>query len=331
MVTGAEITIRTAVFSDGKVEPSDVQALVDLGNAVYIALGDERRNTPEEVRMNLEAPDFDAAHDTFIAEQGGQVIGYADLDFHPATGRGWSMFLLHPDHWDDALGRELLRRVEARCLERGAVECPPEMALRVHRNAVDSDHKSIALFEATGYEHIRTFNQMKMELDHPMDAPPLPEGLTLRPVELARDAYAIYQADQDAFADHWGFEGNTFEEIDHYYFHHPKADPSLWLIAYDGDEIAGFCLNRRFGDEDPSMGWVWDLGVRRPWRKRGLGSALLRRSLALFQERGFTRAALGVDSDSLTNALALYERVGMRVYKRTRIYCKYVRESKSQH
>jgi mycothiol synthase len=77
----------------------------------------------------------------------------------------------------------------------------------------------------------------------------------------------------------------------------------------DGDEVAGVLL----GEMLPDRGWVNDLAVRRPWRGRGLGEALLRHAFGAFYRRGQRTVALGVDSQSLTGATRLYERVGMRV------------------
>ena len=143
--------------------------------------------------------------------------------------------------------------------------------------------------------------------------------LSLRPFDQERDAQAVYEAHQEAFADHWGFERDSYEEWAHFMLNYARFDPSLWLIAYDGDQMAGICLNRRYEDDDPQMAWVGMLGVRRHWRRRGLGLALLKHSFALFQQRGFVRAGLGVDASSLTNAVALYERAGMHIHKRAAV------------
>jgi ribosomal protein S18 acetylase RimI-like enzyme len=95
-----------------------------------------------------------------------------------------------------------------------------------------------------------------------------------------------------------------------------KFDPSLWHIAMDGDQIAGFsiCSIERSDPEAP-MGWVHALGVRRAWRKRGLGMALLLHSFGEFYRRGYRKAGLGVDASNLTGALRLYERAGMSVFR----------------
>ena len=68
--------------------------------------------------------------------------------------------------------------------------------------------------------------------------------------------------------------------------------PSLWFIAMDGEEIAGVCLCRQYEYEDRDMGWVNILGVRRPWRRQGLGLALLHHAFNEFRKMGRLRAGL---------------------------------------
>src|SRR5690606_36307732 len=100
-----------------------------------------------------------------------------------------------------------------------------------------------------------------------------------------------------------------------------------WRIAWDGDQIAGLAISRVNSSDKPDQAWVSVLGVSRPWRKRGLGYALLRQSFALFQSSGFKTAALAVDGSSLTNAVALYERAGMHVHQQRLVFRKMIRGS----
>ena len=94
-------------------------------------------------------------------------------------------------------------------------------------------------------------------------------------------------------------------------------DPSLWLLAFDGDELAGCSLGYLERGTDTDLGWIGTLGVRAPWRRRGLGEALLRRSFAALHARGKRRIGLGVDAGNVTGALRLYERAGMRPVRRS--------------
>jgi len=105
-------------------------------------------------------------------------------------------------------------------------------------------------------------------------------------------------------------------------------DPTLWFLAMDGDEIAGISLCRPYAYDDPDMGFVNVLAVRRPWRKRGLGLALLRHSFNEFYRRGKRKVGLGVDAENLTGALRLYEKAGMHVHRQYNLYEKELRPGK---
>ncbi|NIO68281.1 MAG: GNAT family N-acetyltransferase [Anaerolineae bacterium] len=108
----------------------------------------------------------------------------------------------------------------------------------------------------------------------------------------------------------------------------PSFDQSLWFVAVDGEEIAGFSLCYSIVAEDPDMGEVATLGVRRPWRRQGLALALLHHSFGELYQRGKPKATLGVDAQSLTGATRLYEKAGMHVQRRYDSYEKELRPGK---
>ena len=113
-------------------------------------------------------------------------------------------------------------------------------------------------------------------------------------------------------------EGN-YEEWKHWTIERENFDPSLWFLAFDGEEIAGASLCTYQMDN----GWVDTLAVRRPWRRKGLGMALMLHSFGEFYRRGKYKVGLGVDSQNLTGATRLYERAGMHV---ARVYISYEKE-----
>ena len=126
----------------------------------------------------------------------------------------------------------------------------------------------------------------------------------------------MHAAQEEAFADHWGFEPSSFESWRAYNLAESE-DTSLWRIAWDGDDVAGRLHQPTLPGEDATVGWVGVLAVRRPWRRRGLGEALLREAFLAFAGRGKRTAGLGVDAENTTNAVALYERVGMHAARRS--------------
>ena len=94
---------------------------------------------------------------------------------------------------------------------------------------------------------------------------------------------------------------------------------ALWFLAWDGTDACGVVICRRHAI-DPDLGWVAALAVRREWRRRGIGHALLAHAFGAFAERNLTRAGLGVDAESPTGANSLNEDVGMSATRRFDIY-----------
>jgi len=93
----------------------------------------------------------------------------------------------------------------------------------------------------------------------------------------------------------------------------------------DGGCVAGFALGRSHLPLDRSRGVVASLAVHPAWRHRGLGFALLQNALGEFHRRGCGSVELLVDGDSLTGALRLYERAGVRAFRTQIIYEKELR------
>lgn len=132
--------------------------------------------------------------------------------------------------------------------------------------------------------------------------------MSVRVFSPGRDERAVYEAVEDAFRDVWGRPRGTFERFAGM-TSAEGFDPELWFLAVDGDEISGMCLCKTVA----GRGWIDVVGVRRPWRGRGLGLALPRHAFGEFYRRGVTRVELSVDAESLTGAPRLYRRAGMSV------------------
>lgn len=151
---------------------------------------------------------------------------------------------------------------------------------------------------------------MAIELTEEPPEPELPAGLVVD--ELRDDEYrAFYDALNEAFAEHWEWHPDPFEEwIERRGGQHRDEHGPVWFVVRDGDELAAVTRN------DANVaggGYVGAIGVRPAWRGKGLAKALLYRTFAEFWRRGTPRATLDVDSQNATGAVALYERVGMRI------------------
>jgi ribosomal protein S18 acetylase RimI-like enzyme len=185
------------------------------------------------------------------------------------------------------------------------------------RNGVDAgDQPGREIHKAAGFTPIRFSWRMEIQLSQPPNLATWPAGVELRPFVSAEHARQVFEAHQEAFADHWGHTPVPYDDWDLRKLKSENFDPSLWHVAWAGDEIAGISLcSKRAG-----IGWVGTLGVRRPWRRQGLGMALMQHSFGEFYRRAQFTIGLGVDASSPTGATRLYERAGMRVASEFVIY-----------
>ena len=264
---------------------------------------------------------FDASRDVVIAEIDGRPVGFVQVDWVDTTD-GLREFrsagFVDPPWRRRGIGTRLLRAGWELIAERAA-EHPTDRPTFAGMWADDKQAGRIALAREHGYEPVRWFFTMERPLRSPLpDVPPLPEGLELRPVG-PDDARAIWDTDHEAFRDHWGGHDDSDANFRRW-VESPELQPKNFLVAWDGDEIAGAVLNVIYHEENAELGirrgWLDSVYTRRPWRGRGLARALIMRSLRLLAERGMDTAALGVDADNPSGALRLYESCGFEVAER---------------
>ena len=191
-------------------------------------------------------------------------------------------------------GGRIIELAESRLAEEGSA--------RLHAWTIAGNEPGAELFRSRGYAEVRRFWEMGVDLD---GEPPEPD-VPAEPFAMD-DARAFHAALEAAFADHWERHPEPFESWWERQVGRSNYDPSLWYVIRDGEEIAATCRN----EERESGGYVGSLGVRREWRGRGYGRALLLHTFREFHRRGHRRVTLGVDAANPTGATRLYESVGM--------------------
>lgn len=308
----------------------DVQASLVLFNRwSRSVVGRDEITDIDAIRNEWVSPNFDPAEDIcLVFAPNGQLAGYIEVwTTAPVPVHPWVWGRVDPDYEDQGVGTYLLQWAEQRSLyvlPRLAKDLRFAPRVGTFREA----NKPKALFENMGYTHIRSSYQMLIEMEAPVPDAVFPEGITLRTYETDADTESMYFAVKDSFRDHFGFVEEPVEEglkrFKHFWLH-DGFDPTLLFIAMDGDQVAGVNMCRPQSYDDADMGWVGTLGVLRPWRKRGLGLALLRHSFNEFYRRGKRKVGLGVDAENLTGALRLYENAGMHVHQAFDMYEKELR------
>jgi mycothiol synthase len=305
----------------------DLRALVELVNQTDAIEPLERSMSLREWQEELDEPGFDPFRDLFVAETAdGRLVGQADVYARGDDGRVqfFTWGTVHAGWRHQGIGWRLMNAMWARSLEK-KVELGTDQA-DFRATCLNTELGRQTLFERFGMRRERVFyNMVFAPLDGNLPEPQFPPGIVIRHYVPGQDDTAWLATANEAFRDHWNHIDRPLASWQHH-VHSEDFKPGISLIAMDGDEIAGVCHNEISEEKNRQTGrkegLVATLGVRRPWRKRGLGTALLVASLRVLRDAGMESAELGVDSQSLTGALALYERVGFRVRKRWLAYTK---------
>jgi mycothiol synthase len=303
----------------------DAEAVVDLFNAHAKHMIGSTDTSLDEMMVEWTTPGFKLEEVARVLEdQDGEIIGYIDVwDVSKPHINKYTFGVLHPEAWDDLVFHDMLAWAEE-CARSRIHLAPKDTRVILSFGLNNKDIRRKTVMEAYGYELVRHFYRMVIDMDQIPPTPRLPEGITIAPIRLDEELQDAVLALDEGFADHWGHVDHTLEEMLKQWKHvietSEEFDPKLWYLAKDGDEIAGICQCSKKVTEDPGMGWVNRLCVLKSWRRRGLGLALLHTAFNEFYRRGKRRVGLGVDASSLTNATRLYEKAGMHVVRQYDTY-----------
>jgi GNAT superfamily N-acetyltransferase len=310
--------------------PSDYPAMAAAIAASADADGVERADTVDDIARAYEhLSNCDPYQDMIFAEADGQVIGYGRCFWWEETNgpRCHSSFgCLIPAWRRRGIGSAMLRWMEDR--QRQVAAGLPDYQPAFYQGFAEEQEVGLAaLLTSAGYEPIRYFYRMVRPTLEDIPDFPLPAGIEVRPV-LPEHYRAIWEADAEAFRDHWGYAPPTEEDYQGWLTNKTFFQPHLWQIAWDvaTDQVAGQV--RTFIDHAQNekyhrrRGWTEFISVRRPWRRQGLARALIVRSLRVQKEQGMTESALGADSENISGATRIYEDCGFRVAQRNAAYRK---------
>jgi mycothiol synthase len=275
---------------------ADAAAVTDVVFALESSLYGQ--STFSRADLEREWLELDVEQDPRVVRDGTRVVGYGVVR---ERGQLWRVEgCVHPEAHGRGIGRLIATGLEEDAAQGGAD--------KVQNAIVEADSAARGLLESLGYDAVRVFRELRIELEAPPPAPEWPEGLRVVQFDPERDALEFHAAHQEAFADVWDFMPRDFESWSKGHLGSERFDPALWCVVRAGDEIAAgtVCTGDTYGG-----GWVDVLFTRRPWRQQGVGAALLADSFRRFWERGEHGVGLSVDSASDTGAFRLYERAGM--------------------
>jgi mycothiol synthase len=289
----------------------------------------ERQVTADDIANAYQhLSNCDPYRDIIFAEVAGEMIGYS---------RGWwsdesspvrtfihNAFLV-PEWRHKGIGSAMLGWMERRLREVASTH-PLELEKVYQVNTTQFQHGTAALIKKAGYQPVRHYSLMvRPNLEHIPDLP-LPEGVEVRPV-LPEHYRRIWQLVVETSLDEWGHNIPTEEDY-HEWLTSDNFQPDLWQVAWDAasDQVIGQVLTFIQHDENKQFnrrrGYTEGIGVSRNWRKHGIASALINRSLLAQKTAGMTESGLVVDTENPSGATHLYETCGFQIVKQDTLYRK---------
>ncbi len=296
---------------------ADYEHFARIINASARGEGDDRVETTEALASGYDHLDrCDPERDLLVAEVDGIPVAYSRV-WWDEEANGPHVYkqvcFLDPEVGGKGIGGALLGWNEARLHEIAPEQDAPEQLLEAWAN--DRNAAATALIRGAGYAPVTYMAEMVRPSVDDLPDHPLPDGLEIRPVT-EDDMRAIWEADAEAFRDHWGYVDPT-EESYARFLEFPYNDPTLWKIAWDDEGVAGqvksFIDTAQNEEFDRKRGWTEAISTSRRWRRRGVAKALIVESIRELAARDMTEVALGVHTENPNGAYDLYSGLGYEV------------------
>jgi ribosomal protein S18 acetylase RimI-like enzyme len=294
---------------------ADAAAIAAMINEETTALRGFAVVSVEWVLTPWSAPGTDRERDfAVVAGPGGDLAGYLFVESDPPHTEVTSIGVVALRHHGRRLGAAVVGECERRA-QRFVALADPGLRVVMHAGSLAEEPRVAALLRAHGYTEVRRFTAMRIDFAGAPAAPEQIAGIEIRGLHPGQER-AVYACLAEAFADHWGDTWPTEEAWMHHHVAAADCDPGLWQLAWHGAELAGALVAEPRSGEDPAVGYVAALGVRRAYRRRGIAEALLRTSFRQAHARGASGMSLHVDTQSTTGATRVYERTGMTAQPR---------------
>ncbi|HYN48534.1 MAG TPA: GNAT family N-acetyltransferase [Candidatus Nanopelagicales bacterium] len=300
--------------------PEEATILIDVNNAMRLAGGSLAVMTVDGIRAYYDhLENSDLATDLRIGEVDGRPVAYVRVEWRDEHrgDRAFGTALFRTPDAPAGTFAALLDWAMARHRVNAAAVPPDGRPAVVTATTWGGDPEGETELHSRGFDNVRFgYEMLRPTLDDIPDRE-LPAGFEVRAVEPGH-LRAIFEAEVDAFAGHWGAgpEDGSEERWQEFQEDPFNRDTGLWQVAWAGDAIVG--MVRPFINDEENIragvrrGWCENISTGATWRGKGVASALICRALRALRDRGMTEAALGVDAQNETGALRLYEAMGFR-------------------
>jgi ribosomal protein S18 acetylase RimI-like enzyme len=250
-----------------------------------------------------------------VAQMDDLVVGYSQIIGWPEGDGTWVYLTLGwvlPEWRGKGIGTAMLHWTEDRIRRLAAAEHPGDK-IELAANASSTETEATALLLHEGYRAVYTVLDMALDASTAVPVHPLPAGVEVRPVlpeHYTLIAAGIHESYQHEYDD-GRFNEDYSADINLARLKEPGHDPTLWQVAWDGDQVAGQVVPL----VENGAAEIFEVSVRPAWRRRGLARGLLSLALYALRARGIDVIRLRTSNEFRTRAQDLYRSVGFRVVK----------------
>jgi mycothiol synthase len=293
--------------------PSDFDAYVNLHIETEHIDQAGRCTSRQVLREDLQRPGCDPEKDLFLAEAAGKIVGFLNITPELVTRRVLLYCLVHPEHRRKGLAKRLLEPATRRARE---------LQTKVmHVSVSEENAYGREILSRLGFVEVRQLLEMSLPLGK-LELPDTANSkFTVRHLQHGEEA-GLAEVQNRCFADTWGFNPNTPEEIA-YSLSLSGASAKDVVILYDDERPVGYCWTKiscaHSAETGQKKGRILMLGVDPDYRGRGIGRMALRAGLSYLKDKGVAVVELTVDSENPA-AYSLYESSGFRVLTRSLYY-----------
>ena len=217
---------------------SDLEAVYRLHEVCDIAEYGTPDLTLDDLRSTWQGPTFNLETDAWmVVGPGNQLVGYADV-LHRQYVHTYTFMRVLPEFAGKGIEQHLLNLVEAWAQRHISLAKPDARVTLISWESSLNTTAQQALLQA-GFHEVRRSWRMEIEMSQAPINAEWPDQVTVRTFIKEQDSRPVHAAKEEAFQDHWGHIEGDFDEWKHWTIDRDNFDPTLWFIAFDGDEIAG--------------------------------------------------------------------------------------------
>jgi mycothiol synthase len=301
------------------VKAKDEEAYMRIYNSAFADYDDVRNVTLDEVAVIENAPSQNL-DGLLMAEWDGKLAGMVQpyVDKFREEKKGFISSL--------AVLPEFRRLGIAKRLMSAAIKALREKGMGTIQAWAWTDRVGcVRLYESFGFRLVRVTSLMKAGLDGIFSKADENRDVVLREMATTDDDIALMvRLDNEAFSEHFNFRPVTVEEIKYMLTEMPWYQHRKVWCALLRDEPAGYVVagidEGLNAEKRVRYGWVLDIGVLKPHRRRRVGLTLIQRAMRYLKSMGMDDALLYVDETNPTGAMKLYKRVGFSTFHRNAVY-----------